>query len=275
MVVVLKVDEEEEEFNMAIKVEKVNEEKKKGKVTILLKGANEVFANTIRRLVIEEVPTLAVEDLEIKDNSSALYDEMLALRLGLLPIKTDLKSYHLPKTPEEVEERSARCTLQLRLKAAKKGYVYAQEVESSDPKCTFVYPNMPVVKLLSKQKVDILMYAVMGRGKDHTKWCPGLAFYKREPLFSVGKVKDPESLAKQSTDGVLTLKGNSISVNKDKLYESNLLDYYAELDEAVKLEYSDNIIFTLESWGQLTTKEIFQESAKILIEKVEEMEQLL
>ena len=47
-----------------MKVEKIKEEKKKGKLTFLLKGSNEAFANTIRRLIIEEVPTLAVEAQE-------------------------------------------------------------------------------------------------------------------------------------------------------------------------------------------------------------------
>ena len=102
---------------MVIKAEKIKEEKKKNKLSFIIKGSDETFANTIRRLIIEEVVTLAVEDLEIKENTSALYDEMLSLRLGLIPIKTDLKSYRLPENEMEVQERSARCTVQLKLKA--------------------------------------------------------------------------------------------------------------------------------------------------------------
>ena len=78
-----------------MKIEKIKEEKKKNKLSILLKDTDEVFANAIRRLILEEVPTLAVEDLEIKENNSALYDEFIGLRLGLIPLKTDLKSYNL------------------------------------------------------------------------------------------------------------------------------------------------------------------------------------
>ena len=58
---------------MTIKIEKLKEEKKRGILKFMIKGANEIFANTIRRLIIEEVPTLAVEDIEIKDNNSALF----------------------------------------------------------------------------------------------------------------------------------------------------------------------------------------------------------
>lgn len=255
-----------------MKCEKLKDDKKNKKMSFLLKGSNEVFANTIRRLVIEEVPTLAVEEVEVKDNNSALHDEMLALRLGLIPIKTDLKSYRLPKNQDEVTEKSASCTLQIKLKSNKKGYVYAGEAESADPKCTFVYEKMPVVKLISKQKIDLTMTAVMGQGKDHTKWTPALAHYKKEPVLKVGKVHDPEALAKVATDGVFKIKGNSVELVEDKVYESNLLEVYAETDKGISLTYTDNIVFYLESWGQLTCKEILVSSAEILAEKVEEME---
>jgi DNA-directed RNA polymerase subunit D len=255
-----------------MKCEKLKDDKKNKKLSFLLKDSNEVFANTIRRLVIEEVPTLAVDEVEVKDNNSALHDEMLALRLGLIPIKTDLKSYSLPKNQDEITEKSATCTVQLKLKSNKKGYVYAGEAESADPKCTFVYEKMPVVKLLSKQKIDLTMTAVMGQGKEHTKWTPGLAHYKKEPVVKVGKVHDPEALAKMSTDGVFKVKGNNVELVEEKVYESNLLEAYAEADKGITVSYTDNILFFIESWGQLTCKEILVSSADILLEKIEEME---
>lgn len=258
-----------------MKLEKLKDDKKNKKLSFLLKGSNEAFANAIRRLIIEEVPTLAVEEVEVKDNNSALHDEMLALRLGLIPIKTDLKSYRLPKSEDEINEKSASCTLQLKLKANKKGYVYAEEAESADPKCTFVYEKMPVVKLLSKQKVDLTMTAVMGQGKNHTKWTPALAFYKKEPAVKVGKVHDPEALAKMCADGVFKIKGSSVELVEEKVYDSNLLEAYADAEKGITLTYTDNIIFNLESWGQLSCKEILTASADLLLEKVEELERLI
>ena len=254
-----------------MKCEKIKEEKKNGKMSFLLKGSDEVFANTIRRMIIEEVPTLAVEEVEIKDNSSSLYDEMLALRLGLTPIKTDVKSYRLPKNEDEINEKSASCTLQIKLKSSKKGYVYAGDAESADPKCTFVQEKMPIVKLLSKQKVDVVMTAVMGQGKVHTKWTPGFVFYKKEPVVKVGKVKDAEKLGKLCTDGVFKIKDNKVELVQDKVYDSGLLDVYAE-DEGITVEYTDNFIFNVESWGQLSCKEMLSKGAEMLAEKAEELE---
>ncbi|MBI2665337.1 DNA-directed RNA polymerase subunit D [Candidatus Woesearchaeota archaeon] len=258
-----------------MKLEKLKEERKKNKFSFLIKDGDEVFANTIRRLILEEVPTLAVEDIEVNENNSALYDEMLGLRIGLIPIKTDLKTYVQKSKCKCNGEGCARCEMKMTLKSSKKGYVYAEEAKSTDPKCSFVYPTMPVVKLLAKQKVDLQMTAVLGKGLEHIKWAPGMAFYKKEPVLTVENVKDAKAVAEKCTDGVLELKGSKLSVNKDLVYESNLLEYYAELDKGITLEYTDNLIFTLESWGQLTHKEILNTAVDILIEKVEEMEKQL
>ena len=55
---------------------------------ILRIDANETLANAIRRSV-SEIPTLAIDEVEIYKNDSALYDEILAHRLGLVPLKTE------------------------------------------------------------------------------------------------------------------------------------------------------------------------------------------
>lgn len=275
----LKAEEEEGEskrfYQMAITIEKIKEERKSNKLSFMLKGANEVFANTIRRLIIEEVPTLAVEDLEIRENNSALYDEMLGLRIGLIPLKTDLKSYNLKEKCKCGGEGCAQCELKLTLKSNKPGYVYAEEAESSDPKCAFVYGKMPIVKLLAKQKLDVTMTAVLGTGKTHIKWAPGMSFYKKEPVVKLGKIENSQRLIENCTDGVFVIKNNNISLVQEKVNESQLLEYYSEIEPGVTVEYSNNIIFNLESWGQLSCREILKQSVNIFIEKIEEMEKLI
>ena len=249
--------------------------KKKGRVTFVLKDSTEVFSNTVRRLILEDVPTLAVEDVEIKDNNSALFDEMLALRLGLLPIKTDLKSYNLKESCKCAGEGCAQCELKIMLKAGKNGYVYAGEAKSTDPKCSFVQENMPIVKLLPKQKLDVTLTAIMGTGKEHVKWAPGWAIFRKERKLDVSKAKNPELVASKASDGSLALKNGKLHVVADKAYNSQLLEYFSEIDEGITLSYTDNIIFDLESWGQLSCKEILQKSADILMDKAEELQQLI
>ena len=55
---------------------------------IIRTNANESLANAIRRS-IDEVQVLAIDEVEIFKNDSALYDELLAHRLGLVPLKTE------------------------------------------------------------------------------------------------------------------------------------------------------------------------------------------
>ncbi len=79
-----------EGIKMEVRVLENNKEE--GKLSFVLKDADFTFANTMRRLVQEEVPTMAIEDIEFRKNSSIIYDEILAHRLGLVPFKTALKS---------------------------------------------------------------------------------------------------------------------------------------------------------------------------------------
>ena len=108
--------------------------KEKELVIFQLNGINPAIANTIRRFVMNHVPTLAIEDVRIKKNSSALYDEMFAHRLGLVPLVTDLKTY---KTKDECSCKGkgcAKCELVLSLKSKGPGTVYSSELQSKDPK---------------------------------------------------------------------------------------------------------------------------------------------
>tara|TARA_Y100000310_G_C20587106_1_gene766019 strand:- start:612 stop:1373 length:762 start_codon:yes stop_codon:yes gene_type:complete len=251
-------------------LEKISWDKKQNKLVFVLKNSEEVFANTIRRLVISEVPTLAVEDVEIKDNSSTLYDEMIALRLGLSPIKTDLKSYSFKQECKCEGEGCARCELKLTLKGSKKGYVLATDAKSNDPRCDFVYP-MPIVKLIAKQKIELQMTAILGRGKEHAKWSSGWAYYCGWPEF---KTSSTSNLNECTKTGALEAKGTSLNVKNIQKW-NGATEQICE-NNGVKVDYSEtDLVFNLESWGQLSCKEVLNQTSDILINKAEEFEKLI
>ncbi|WP_457613752.1 DNA-directed RNA polymerase subunit D [Methanocaldococcus sp.] len=121
------------------------------------------FSNAIRRIMISEVPTFAIEDVYIYENSSSMDDEILAHRLGLIPIKgkplldTEIITFTL--------EKEGPCT------------VYSSDLKSENGEVAF--KNIPIVKLGKGQKIKIECEAVPGIGKVHAKWQPCNAVYKQ------------------------------------------------------------------------------------------------
>src|SRR3989344_7718662 len=108
---------EEGEYKMEVK-----EISKKGnKLSFLIKKADLAFVNTLRRMIIDEVPTMAIEDVEFHKNDSVLYDEMVALRLGLIPLVTDLKFYNLPEKCTCNAAGCAKCICEVSLKTKAAG----------------------------------------------------------------------------------------------------------------------------------------------------------
>ncbi len=65
-------------------------------VKFIVDGIDTAFANALRRTMVSEVPTMAIEDIFYYDNTSVVPDEVLAHRIGMVPLKTDLEHYRLP-----------------------------------------------------------------------------------------------------------------------------------------------------------------------------------
>lgn len=252
-------------------------EKKDNELVFVLKKTNAAFANTVRRLAMEDVPVMAIEDVEFRKNSSVLYDEVIAHRLGLIPLKTDLSSYNLPEKCKCDGAGCARCQLKMTLNAAHSGMVYADELKSKDPKIKPVQPKMPIIKLLKDQSLIIEATAQLGKGKTHVKWSPGLVYYKQRPEIVISKdIKNPEKVVERCPQGVFEIKSGKLVINKSKVINCHLCGECEELTESsIKIEKTDDYVFYVESWGQLTPKEIISAALDILQEKTKEFEKEL
>ena len=251
--------EEVEEFKMEIKILKQDE----NKLNFFIKGVDSTFVNTLRRIVIAEVPVLAIEEVTFLKNTSALYDEFIAHRLGLVPLKTDLKSYELPENKEDLEKPS--CHLNLNLKAKGTCTVYSSDLVSQDPKIQPVYNKIPIVKLEKGQVLELEAVAIMGQGKYHVKFSPGLAYYRHYPKIKAIK------------DGKYKVEVNNDKIKIDNV-EYNITDPRLEAyqDTAIEIEpIEDEFIFSIESWGQLTPKEILIKASEMIDIKLEEFNKKL
>ncbi len=260
-------------YNMEVSL--LEKDKEKKKISFIVKGINPPLANLLRRNMIEEVPVMAVEDVEFRKNNSILYDEIIAHRLGLVPFTTDLKSYTLPEKCKCKGEGCARCTLKMILRAKGPGTVYASDIKTKDPKVKPVYPKMPIVKLLKNQDLELEAVMMLGKGKEHMKWSPCLCYYKYRPIIEITKnVANPEELVKICPVNIFELKSNKVVINKDNVLKCHLCKACVDVSDAVKLtEKNDEFVFYVESWGQLEPKEIATEALNIFQEQLQDFDE--
>lgn len=241
--------------------------KDKEKLSFILKDATPSFANALRRLMTEEAMTMAIEDVEFRKNSSILYDEIIAHRLGLIPLTTDLKSYNLPEKCKCQGKGCARCQLKLILKVKGPCTVYTSDLKSKDPAVKPVHPKMPIVKLLKGQSLELEATAALGQGKVHMKWSPGLIYYKLKPTIEIDdkKCDGCGACIEQCPTKTLELKNNKAVVVKDHLLDCHLCEACKDAcpKKAVDVKSSNDFIFYIESWGQLDAKKIVQEALKL------------
>jgi DNA-directed RNA polymerase subunit D len=162
------------------------------RIRVRLKGIDRAYANAIRRIAISQVPTMAIDDVVILENSSVMFDELVAHRLGLIPLKTDLNKYNLP---EECDCKNPlgcqKCRVLLVLDAEatdKVRTVNSSDLVSEDPETKPISDSIPIVKLAPGQKIKLEAYARLGRGSEHAKWQPTSA----SVLIETGKPDEYE-----------------------------------------------------------------------------------
>lgn len=249
-----------------MKIELIKKQPEYNRIVLSVKDSTPAFVNALRRTILESVPTMAIEEIEFKQNSSVLYDEMLSLRFGLIALKTDLASYNLPENCTCKGEGCAKCTLSLSLSAKGPCTVYASDLKSKDPAIVPVYPETPIVKLLKGQELDVEAKATLGLGRVHAKWVPAFVTYNYEPSVKVNN-SSPKFNEFKDRFPPQIFEGGKIS--DKKIIELGLVDACDGVcDDVVKIDYNNkNFIFTIENFGQLTIKEIMKKALDVLKEQ--------
>ncbi len=252
---------------------------KGNEATYELAGFTPANANTLRRLMMNEVPVMAIDLVEFKRNNSVLYDEVLALRLGLVPLTSDLEGYTLPAECTCEGAGCAKCQLPLALQAKGPCVVFAKDLKGRDSKVKPVFPDIPLVKLLEGQEIELVATAQLGLGKDHAKWSPALVYYRQKPTLVIGKEADAKAIAATAKETVLdavTEKGGKLVVDEKKLALAESPDAYEDLGKGLTVTYSDDtFLFTIESWGQLGPQQIIAAALERMQLTLKELEKLV
>lgn len=240
-------------------------------------GIGSAFANTLRRIVLSEVPTMAMDEVVIIENSSVLHDEILALRLGLIPLTTDLDSYSLPEEcscKSELGCNLCRAILTLDIEAKDDvRTVYSGDLFPENPGISPVSDKIPIAKLAPDQKVRLEAYARLGRGKAHAKWQPVSACTHRYmPIINIDEDRcdDCGECAKICPRRVLVKEDNEIKMQN--LTECTLCRdcvRVCKMDPpAIEVNWDEeSFIFDIESNGVLPVERIVSEALNIFQRK--------
>ncbi len=248
----------------------VSKNKEDTRRTFVVEGEPYWFVNSLRRIMATEVPVLAIEDVEFRKNDSAAYDEIVALRLGLMPLKTDIKNLNLKSECNCKGAGCSMCEVKYHLKEKGPKTVYAKHIKSSDPKLMPVFEDMPIVKLGKGQELEFEAIAVLGKGNVHMKWSPGLFHYKYFPKINTGKSTCTEAIDRCPL-GILELKAGKVVVNELKQLDCHLCEACSDACKDIKVELDENKhVIMMESWGQLTCKEIVHKASSIFEDKLNE-----
>jgi DNA-directed RNA polymerase subunit D len=241
-----------------------------------VEGIDNAFANALRRTIVSEVPTMAIEDIFYYDNTSVVPDEVLAHRIGMIPLKTDLEHYRLPADCDckaDLGCPKCRVTLSLSVKAEDETRtVYSSDLQPVDPAIAPVSPYVPLAKLAPSQSISLEAYAQLGKGRNHTKWSPvAMAIYQNAAEIKTDSVtaakcveESPKGviLAKKDTVKIIDIQAFNRSPTCISLLKEGSLKSYMKMDE---------FIFTIESTGALPPQKIVFEAVRILNTKLEEL----
>ncbi len=219
---------------------------------------NYTLANAIRRY-LGKIKVLAIDELEISKNDSPLYDETIAHRLGLVPIVT----------PGNVSDSTEK---ELTLQSKKEGFVSSGEFKGS---AKVVYENIPITLLSKGQELNVKAFIRAGKGNDHAKFSPGLMFYNE--LMDVKLKNCPLEAVDICPKGILENKDGKVIVNEKAKYKGDTCEACVDAlkkigkENCIEVKPQGELVINLESFGQLSTKDMFINSIKELKKDLEEV----
>jgi len=155
--------------------------KREDRIEFKVEGITPAFANALRRIMISEVPVMAIEWIDINDNTSVLFDEFIAHRFGLIPIKFNPDKFNF--TDDCVCGGKGCPSCQVVFTLNKKGpcMVYSADLKSSNRDVKPADPKFLIAELLKNQSIKLDAVSRLGLGTDHAKFQAANAAYKYQP----------------------------------------------------------------------------------------------
>jgi len=257
--------EEEEEGGYNMKIEILN--KNEREIEFIVDSVNPQFVNALRRTMIGGIPILAIKEVDFYENSSALFDEILAHRLSLIPLVFDPKDFVFREECSCEGKGCARCQVVFVLDKKGPCIVRAGDLKSTHENVKPLYPEMPIVELLEGQSVKLEAVAVLGFGRENARWQAAKAFYRYYPVVEKEGSKTEEAI-KACPKGALKKENGKLTVSK----ECDLCGECMKVDKDLVIKGDETkIIFKVESVSGLSAEQIVLKAVEILENQLKDL----
>lgn len=241
----------------------------------MLEDSTPAFANALRRVMIAEIPNLAIDVVEFTDNTSALFDEMVAHRFGMVPLDFDPKKFNFKGECSCGGKGCSSCEVFFAVEKTGPAVVYSSDFKSSNKSVKPVSPDFPMVELLKNQTLKLEAIARLGLGKNHSKYQAANVSYTYLPLIEVSDHKSASRIERACPKGVLAVKNKKLVLADP--YSCNECRVCEEASNgSVKVKADDTkFVFSVESISGLDPSYIVSEASRILQEKANEFKSQL
>ncbi|KAI7907445.1 DNA-directed RNA polymerase [Cokeromyces recurvatus] len=298
-------DLEEFKKNFKVKIQRLS----KHSIEFDLIGVDASIANAFRRIMIAEVPTMAIEKVYVMNNTSIIQDEVVAHRLGLIPIKADPNEfeYMTESGPTDLNtlvfKLKKKCEFNPKASADEtdphkkyiNSYVYSsdliwepkgnQEEKFKNNPPRPVHDDIVIAKLRPGQEMEMELHCQKGIGKEHAKWSPvATASYRLLPEITILEPitgEDAEEFKNCFVDGVVeVVMENGVKtakvVNPRKDTVSREVLRHEKFNNKVRLtRVRDHFIFNVETTGIIPAEQIFLSALDVFMEKIKNIQPLI
>lgn len=226
--------------------------------SLLVRGLTPAVANGIRRSVLAEVPTFSIDTVRFVENTSVMFDEMVALRLGLVPLTTPLDDYEIGETVTVALDVEGPAT------------AYSGDIETSDERVVPADENVPIIELKDGQRLEFEADAVLDTGKNHAKHQAGVGIGYRhlqrvEVVGDAGEFDDEEP---NILRGVIETEDGEY-VHTDE-FDADLTNRYPGKELEVT-DVPDAFVFNVESDGSQDVDELILRAVESLQDRADEL----
>ncbi|MCL1979170.1 MAG: DNA-directed RNA polymerase subunit D [Methanomassiliicoccaceae archaeon] len=257
------------------------------KGSFILKNSSPAIANALRRTMLTDIPKMAIDKVEFHlgpimaddkeyESVTPLFDEIVAHRLGMVPVPTDHELFTFQENCVCGGEGCPSCTIMYSINRMGPCTVLSGDMMPLGNSSLAVKDQfIPLVELTGGQAVLIYATAVMGTARKHAKWQAAFGVgYKYLPKVSIDEKKASEphvvKCASICPKGVFEVKNGKLKVKE--MLSCNMCRECEDVSGgAVSIGADDtNFFFRYETDGSLTAKQVLDKALELLSKQSEE-----